>query len=106
MPINFITKICFDKVIALQSALTNRALLNVIRNKFEVQKVFSFLRKHFLCGNGELVNQFLESIVTKNGDINRNQLLYSANTLFEDGDIRQILTPKLVNISMGMLLPQ
>jgi len=75
-----------NKLVKLQASLTNKAIIGVLFQKYNLLQIFAHLRSIFLCQRGDLVTEFIDAVFTLESTIDRFGIMNADSLLqaFED----------------------
>ena len=82
-PIDAMFDIWVNRVTKMQATLTSKAIIGLLFQKYNIFTILSHLKSVFLCERGDLMNDFVESIYTPEGKIDKYGIM-NANSLFEN----------------------
>lgn len=66
LPINLIIKEFFYDAMIKQYKIVNKCLIDMLNYKYEIKSYYDILHQYFLCSNGDIISEFIDSIVNFN----------------------------------------
>ena len=63
LPINFIIKEFFYDALIKQYKIVNKCFIDMLTYKYEIRNYYEILYQYFLCVNGDIISEFIESIL-------------------------------------------
>ncbi len=66
LPINLIIKEFFYDAIIKQYKIVNKCLIDMLNYKYEIKSYYDILHQYFLCANGDILSEFIDTIVNFN----------------------------------------
>lgn len=102
LPLRQAYDLCLNKIIEKQYSLTNKALMQIVFEKYDYFQLLQFFKKfpnlnihnkfyfsYFLCYNGEKIDNFIESVFKEKFQVDISAV-YQLNQLFEDLELNEV----------------
>lgn len=102
LPLRQAYDLCLNKIIEKQYSLTNKALMQIVFEKYDYFQLLQFFKKfpnltihnklyfsYFLCYNGEKIDNFIENIFKEKFQVD-SSAVYQLNQLFEDLELNEV----------------
>jgi len=81
-PIDAMMDIWVNRVAKMQAAITGKAIIGLLFQKYQIFDVFAHFKAIFLCERGDILNEFIDAVFTEDGRVDRFGIM-NANSLFQ-----------------------